>query len=126
METTTNGTAAQAAAIVHASDGTFEREVLQSDRPVMVDFWASWCGPCRTMGATLERIAPDVAGRVKIVKVDVDANRDAATRYGIQAIPTLMFFEKGEPIGMIPGAIGDGALKELLDLHAEGRLGERL
>lgn len=123
---TTNGTAPQAVAIVHASDGTFEREVLQSDRQVLVDFWASWCGPCRTMGATLERVAPAVAGRVKIVKVDVDANREVAARYGIQAIPTLMFFEKGEPIGVIPGAIPDGALRELLDLHAEGRLGERL
>ena len=126
MGATMNATATRTATIAHATDSTFEREVLQADRPVMVDFWASWCGPCRAMGTTLERIAPEVAGRVKIVKVDVDANRDVAGRYGIQAIPTLMFFEKGEPVGMIPGAIPDGPLRELLDLHAEGRLTERL
>ena len=114
--------ATQGASIVHATDGSFETEVLQAGLPVMVDFWAPWCGPCRTMGATLEKVAPEVEGRVKIVKVDVDANPVVAARYGIQSIPALVFFEKGEPVGMIPGAIPAATLRELLDLHAQGRL----
>ncbi len=117
--------AAQGATIVHATDATFQDEVLREIRPVMVDFWASWCAPCRMMGTTLEKVAPEMEGRVKIVKVDVDANPVTAARYGIQSIPTLVFFEKGEPIGMIPGAIPQAPLRELLDLHSEGRLRER-
>ena len=125
MDTTTGTAETADAAITHATDDSFEREVLGDSGPVMVDFWAPWCGPCRAMGATLERIAPEMAGRVKIVKVDVDSNPKTASRYGIQAIPTLLFFEKGALIGTIPGAIPADPLKELLDLHSEGRLRER-
>lgn len=111
--------------IVHATDESFARDVIESDVPVMVDFWAPWCGPCRTMGQTLDRVAPEMSGRVKIVKVNVDENPQIAAQYGIQSIPTLMFFKSSEPIGMIPGALPAETLRQALELHAEDRLKEK-
>jgi thioredoxin 1 len=110
--------------IVHATDGTFQQEVLDSDLPVMVDFWAPWCAPCRVMGQTLEQVAPEVSGKVKIVKINVDENPATASRFGIQSIPTLLFFRGGEAQGMIPGALPAAPLRQILALHGEGRLNE--
>ena len=111
--------------IVHATDQSFDQDVIQSDVPVMVDFWAPWCAPCRTMGQTLEQVAPEMDGKVKIVKVNVDENPQIASRFGIQSIPTLIFFKESEAIGMIPGALPAEALRQALTLHAENKLGEQ-
>lgn len=108
--------------IVHATDETFDREVLQSQLPVVVDFWAAWCGPCRSLGAALERIAPEIAGKVKIVKVDVDESALASERFGIRSVPTMIFFDGGEAIGMIPGAIPDEPLRKILEKHGRREL----
>ena len=117
-------TRVESSPIVHATDGSFRKEVLEADLPVMVDFWAPWCAPCRVMGQNLEQVAPEVNGQVKIVKVNVDENPATAARYGIQSIPTLLFFRGGEAQGMIPGALPAGPLRQLLALHGEGKLEE--
>lgn len=83
-------------AIFHATDASFEQEVLQSDIPVLVDFWAAWCGPCKMIGLILDDVAEQFAGKVKIVKVDVDANRDTAIKFNVRNIPTLLIFSNGE------------------------------
>jgi thioredoxin 1 len=110
--------------IVQATDATFEQEVMQSDVPVMVDFWAPWCAPCRAMGQTLEQVAPEMSGQVKIVKVNVDENPQTAAGFGIRSIPTLIFFRGGQPEGMIPGALPPDALRQALELHRDGKLGQ--
>ena len=113
------------AAIHHATDSTFDHEVIRSDRPVMVDFWAPWCAPCLAMGKTLEEVGPKVAGRVKIVKINVDESPQTAAQFGIRSIPSLVFFNEGEAAGMITGALPAQSLQKALELHAEGRLGDR-
>ena len=120
----TSETRVESSSIVHATDGTFQQEVVEADLPVMVDFWAPWCAPCRAMGQTLEQVAPEVSGQVKIVKINVDENPATASRFGIQSIPTLLFFRGGEAQGMIPGALPAGPLRQVLALHGEGKLEE--
>jgi len=83
-------------ATIDINDASFEAEVLKSAQPVLVDFWATWCGPCKMLGPVLEEIASEQAGRAKVVKVNVDENQGLAQRYGIQAIPTLLYFANGE------------------------------
>ena len=82
--------------IVHTSDATFDKDVLKSDKPVLLDFWAEWCGPCKMIAPALEEIAGSMNGKVKIVKLNVDENPATAAKYGIMSIPTLMLFKNGE------------------------------
>ncbi len=97
------------------TDATFETEVLQSDIPVLVDFWAPWCGPCRAMGPIIEELSQEFKGKVKILKINVDENSGSATKYGIRAIPTLILFDKGEIAEQSSGAMAKSSLKELLE-----------
>lgn len=79
------------------TDQNFENEVLSSDVPVLVDFWAEWCMPCKMLAPTIEQLADEYAGKIKVGKVDTDANRDVSVKYGIQAIPTVILFKDGQP-----------------------------
>ena len=85
------------------SDSTFESEVLKSSTPVLVDFWATWCGPCRMVAPVVEEIARDYDGKLKVVKLDVDANGDTASTYGVMSIPTLLLFKDGQEVQRIVG-----------------------
>jgi thioredoxin 1 len=87
------------------SDQNFEQEVLKSSEPVLVDFFAEWCGPCKAMAPALEEVAKEMEGKVKVAKIDVDANPDITTRYQIQAMPTLILFKDGEIAGRHTGAL---------------------
>ncbi len=80
-----------------ATDANFEQEVIQSDKPVIVDFWAAWCGPCRLVAPEIEKLAEKYAGSVEVMKLDVDANPHTAMHYGVMSIPTVAFFAPGEP-----------------------------
>ncbi len=93
----------------------FQSEIIESDQPCLVDFWAPWCGPCLMMGPALEKIAEDYAGKAKVGKVNVDENGELATKYGIRSIPALMFFKGGEVVAQVIGVQTEGALTSQLD-----------
>ncbi len=88
---------------VAVTDKDFADQVLQSDTPVLVDFWAEWCGPCRVLGPVIESLSQEYDGRVKVAKVDVDANQQVAMQFGIRSIPTVMLFDKGQIVDTIVG-----------------------
>ena len=88
---------------VAISDADFEKEVIQSDTPVLVDFWAEWCGPCRALTPVIESLSDEYSGRAKIAKVDVDSNQQTAMKFGIRSIPTVMLFNKGEVVDSFIG-----------------------
>lgn len=101
--------------IVHISDDSFEQDVLKADRPVLVDFWAEWCGPCKMIAPVLEEVADEYDGRLKVCKLDIDANVATAPRYGIRGIPTLMIFNNGEVAGTKVGALSKSQLSAFID-----------
>ncbi len=100
------------------SDSNFEMEVLKSQMPVLVDFWAPWCGPCRAIAPVIEELAQEYEGKVKIVKMNVDENPSTPSKYGIRAIPTLILFKNGEVVSQITGAVSKGNLKAMIDEKA--------
>ena len=100
------------------TDGNFETEVLKSEVPVLVDFWAEWCMPCRMLTPTIEKLARDYAGKVKIGKLDTDANRDVAVKYSINAIPTVILFKNGQVAQKFVGLRQERDFKEALDAAA--------
>lgn len=97
------------------TDGTFETEVLKSDKPVLVDFWAPWCGPCRMVAPVVEELSEEYAGKVKFLKLNTDDNMNTAAAYGIRSIPTLLMFKGGQPIDQIIGFRPKGDLKRVID-----------
>ncbi|MDQ1199620.1 thioredoxin [Rhodococcus sp. SORGH_AS_0303] len=100
---------------VTISDDTFATEVLQSEKPVLVDFWATWCGPCKMVAPVLEEIAGEHADRITVAKLDIDANPQAARDFKVMSIPTMILFQNGEPVKTIVGAKGKAALLRDLD-----------
>jgi thioredoxin 1 len=101
--------------ILHVSDDTFEAEVLKSGTPVLVDFWAEWCGPCKMIAPTLDEIAKEYSGRLKVAKVNVDHNQGIPPKYGIRGIPTLILFKNGNAEATKVGAVSKSQLTAFID-----------
>ncbi|MDO4450868.1 MAG: thioredoxin [Moraxella sp.] len=103
--------------IINTTDSSFEADVLKSDKPVLVDFWAPWCGPCRAIAPTLEELDAEYADKFQIVKVNVDENPEISARFGIRSIPTLFVFKNGEKVDMVIGGQPKSEFVKLLDKH---------
>src|ERR1700747_947511 len=103
--------------VADVSDGSFEKDVLQSDRPVLVDFWAAWCAPCRMLAPTVEAVAEKYADSARVVKLNVDENPSVSQRYGIQGIPTLILFKNGHEEERVVGATSEAAISKMIHKH---------
>jgi len=101
--------------VIEVTTATWDKEVLGYNGIVMVDFWAVWCGPCRMIAPTVEELAKEYAGKIKVAKLNTDENQDIASRYKIMGIPTIMFFKNGERVDQIVGAVPKGQLKAKID-----------
>ncbi len=99
------------------TDEGFEQDVLASNQPVLVDFWAEWCPPCRAIGPTVDQLATDYAGKVKVGKLNVDVNQHTASRYGVRSIPTLLLFKGGQLLEQRVGALSKTEFERMLDMH---------
>ena len=100
---------------VDVTDATFKSDVLDSEKTVVVDFWATWCGPCKMIAPALDELAESYAGRAKVVKVDIDQNRQVAMKYHVRSIPTLLLFKDGQVQATQIGAVGKAQLAQMLD-----------
>jgi thioredoxin 1 len=98
--------------ILEVTDETFDSEIINSDKPAVVDFWAAWCGPCRMVGPVVEELAKEYEGQIKVAKMDVDQNRQTPARFGIRNIPTIIFFKNGDVAQTIIGAQPKSSLEE--------------
>jgi thioredoxin 1 len=103
--------------VLHVTDQNFEAEVLKSSQPVLVDFWAAWCGPCRMIAPTVEALAGEYAGKAKVAKVNVDENQNTPAQYNIRGIPTLLLFKDGQVREQLVGAASRDAIENLIKKH---------
>jgi len=103
---------------IHVTEATFEQEVLKSETPVIVDFWAEWCGPCHAVSPVLEKIAEERGDEIKLVKVNIDEEQGLSIKYGVMSIPTMILFKEGEPAAAAVGAQPKSALERSLGLAA--------
>lgn len=101
--------------VTHVTDESFKDEVLESSIPVIVDFWATWCAPCRIIAPIVEELANEYDGKIKVCKLDIDNNPNTAIQYGVRSIPTLLFFKDGKVVGNIIGAVGKNVILEQLN-----------
>ncbi len=101
--------------VIHVSEGTFDAEVLKSDKPALVDFWAPWCGPCRAIAPVLDELASEYKDKVKVAKVNVDENRTLAGNHGVMSIPTMILFKNGKVMDKLIGLVPKERVKELMD-----------
>ena len=101
--------------IHYVTDGNFESEVLQSQTPVLVDYWAEWCGPCKMIAPILDDVAKDYAGKLKVAKLNIDDNQETPAKYGIRGIPTLMLFKGGNPVATKVGSLSKAQLTAFID-----------
>ncbi|CAM2057807.1 thioredoxin 1 [Desulfovibrionales bacterium] len=99
---------------IQLTDSNFEEVVLKCDLPVLVDFWAIWCGPCRAMGPVIDELADEYVGQVKVTKMNVDENPIISGKYGIRSIPTLILFKQGEVVEQVTGAVSKNAIKDMI------------
>src|SRR6201996_4787243 len=102
------------------TDGAFDQDVLNAEVPVLVDFWAPWCGPCKAMGPTVDALATEYAGKIKVGKMNTDENQQVPMRYQIRGIPTLLLFKGGKVVEQRVGALGKPDVKKMLDAHTGG------
>lgn len=100
--------------VMNIGDGDFSKEVLESDKPVLVDFWATWCAPCRAIAPAIEDLAVQYKGRVKFAKINTEENQDTAQQYGIRAIPALLIFKSGKVVGQIIGAVPKARIEDAI------------
>ena len=100
---------------INLNDENFKKEVLEADLPVLVDFWASWCGPCKMLGPVIEKLADDDQGKVKVCKVNIDEGKSSAAEYGIMSIPTLIIFKDGKVVDKFTGVLPKAKLEEKLE-----------
>lgn len=103
--------------ITHVTDATFEQEVIKADTPVLVDYWAEWCGPCKMIEPLLHELADEYNGRIRIAKLNIDENQQVTSQFKIRGIPTLMIFADGKVQGMKVGAVTKGVLKDFIEQH---------
>jgi thioredoxin 1 len=103
--------------IQHTSDAAFDSDVLKADKPVLVDYWAEWCGPCKMIAPLLDEVSKDYDGRLKVAKMNVDENRDVPAKFGIRGIPTLMLFKDGQLAATKVGALSKAQLTAFIDSH---------
>ena len=101
--------------VVEFNDQNFDSDVLGAGSPVLVDFWAVWCGPCKAIAPIVEEVANDYSGKIKVGKMDVDSNNQVAMKYGIRSIPTLMLFNKGEVVDQVIGNVGKESIESMLN-----------